>query len=282
MLLGQERRFRPLPQQSQRLTHGGHAEPLEIRVHGSQRRIQVIHTGHVIEANHADILRNTQAMLMQRAHNANGLIVVRGNNCGGQRHTSATILVQQMIHMRICLIGIPSVTAHDLRVNRSGRGQLAPSVKASMGVTPLVRASEVQGGLMAVLPQQTHHLGHRTPLIDADHRRTAFVCSGNQAHPLAHGHLAVGGGHNHTRLVDARTAGGSEHHISRGQENEGVNVLLIEGVAQIVEVGLRAQRLMHHHHAHEQSMFAGDRFDGGNGGNQTKELQAASDQTDST
>ena len=64
MLLGQERRFRPLPQQSQRLTYGGHAEPLEIRVHGSQRRIQVIHTGHVIEANHADILRNPQAMLM--------------------------------------------------------------------------------------------------------------------------------------------------------------------------------------------------------------------------
>ena len=47
----------------------------------------------------------------------------------------------------------------------------------------------------------------------------------------------------------------------------------VEGVAQVVEVGLRwAKASMDHHHAHEQTVLAGHGFDGGDGGNRAERI----------
>jgi len=129
-----------------------------------------------------------------------------------------------------------------------------------------------------VFAQQGHHFGHCTPLVDTDQRSATLVFGGDKAQSLTHGHLAVGGGDDDARLSDSRTAGGGEHHVGRSQEDEGVDVLLVEGVAQVVEVGLRAQGLVDHHHAHEQTVLAGHGFDGGDGGNRAEEFEASGDQ----
>ena len=83
-------------------------------MHGGQRWVHVIHARHVVESDHDDVLRNPKPMLMQRAHDADGLIVVRGDDRGGQRRASTPILINEMIHVRICLRGIPRMAAHDL------------------------------------------------------------------------------------------------------------------------------------------------------------------------
>lgn len=127
-------------------------------------------------------------------------------------------------------------------------------------------------------PSKATTLAIGTPLVDTDQRSATLVFGGDKAQSLTHGHLAVGGGDDDARLSDSRTAGGGEHHVGRSQEDEGVDVLLVEGVAQVVEVGLRAQGLVDHHHAHEQTVLAGHGFDGGDGGNRAEEFEASGDQ----
>ena len=73
---------------------------------------------------------------------------------------------------------------------------------------------------MPVFAQQGHHFGHCTPLVDTDQRSATLVFGGDKAQSLTHGHLAVGGGDDDARLSDSCTAGGGEHHVGRGQEDE--------------------------------------------------------------
>ena len=50
MLRRGERILIALPQQKQRLTHGGNAKLFKIRANRGQRRVHVVHGGHVVEA----------------------------------------------------------------------------------------------------------------------------------------------------------------------------------------------------------------------------------------
>ena len=264
----------------QHLPHRSDAQRLKIRPNRGQRRNHVVHRRHVIEPDQTDVTWNANTVLIQGTRDAHRLIVVRRDH--DRRQLAALIAdgIENMVHPGVRLGRLPGLATHRDGTDGAGAGQFHPGIQSRHRTAPSQRTGEVQRPLVTVFGQHAHHIAHRTPLVDTDDRHAVALARVNQAQPFAHAEFAVRGGDHHARLRQLRVAGRFEHDIGGREHDERVDVLLVERAAQILELRPRAQRLMHHHHRHEQAVLARHHLDRGNRRNRAVELHAACDQAD--
>ena len=159
-------------------------------------------------------------------------------------------------------------------------GELAPGDHAGGGIAPIARTGQIQRRTVAVPTDQGHHIGHRPPLVDADQGRAMSVFDMHHAARGAHAQAPVGRGDDDSRAGDVDTAGRGEHLVRGGEEEEGVDVLLVERIAHRAELARREVGLGQERDGHEQAVCTGHALDGGDGRDGAEEPQSPGDQTD--
>ena len=170
-------------------------------------------------------------MLMQCACHSNSLTVVRTHHASWQTAAGAADVVEDMIHLAVRLGGFPGLALHRHGIDRIGRAQLVPCHQSRSRITPIFRTGEIQYGTMPVFHDETHHVGHRGPLVHADDGYATAIGGRHQSQTILHADTAMRGSDDHTRLHDLRTASRRKHDVSRREEDKRINVHLIERTA---------------------------------------------------